>query len=105
MMGFGHKDFPNKKIPGRTNFGGGSIGMTFNVESDKLILYIDKVKMGEIKVQNVERLGIGISKFSMEVFLTVNGELVKTEKVKNLAKLYPVINIANEVKVEVFFEK
>lgn len=104
-MGFGFEDFPFSKMPGRTKFKGGSIGLTFNSTSEKANLYVNKELLAECKIENAETIGLGISKISMEVFATGNGELVRTERVKEMGVYYPLVNLGNGNKVKVLFDE
>ena len=104
-MGFGFDGFPKNKIPGRSNFKGGSVGLSFNTTTEKAILFVDKVKIFEIKIENLNRLGLGLSKISMEAFITADGRLVKSEKEKQLGMYHPVVNLGSGMKVRVYFEE
>lgn len=104
-MGFGFDDFPKSKVPGRTNFGGGSIGLSYSDSSKKAILYVNKKKVSQRDMHPDSHIGLGLSKLSMEVFVTCDGELHQTHKIKFLGQFYPVLNIGSKSKVEVIFEK
>jgi hypothetical protein len=104
-MGFGLENFPKTKVPGRTNFSGGSIGLCYNSISNRVNIYINKNRIYDVTLENVTNLGFGISKLTREVFLTCNGKLQKVEKIKYLGKLFPILNLGTECKVEVFFEE
>jgi hypothetical protein len=66
---------------------------------------MNKERMCEFKMEGVQRIGFGISKVSMEVFATADGELLKTHQVKDLGVLYPLLNIGNGSKLSVFFDE
>lgn len=105
IMGYGFDNFSKSKVPGRTNHGGGSIGLSFSSSAEKALLYVNKRRVWEVEVPSAERLGLGIAKLSMEVFVTVDGALRVTKRVGALGKFFPVLNLGAETKVEAHFEE
>ena len=105
IMGFGRDRFPSRKIPGRTKFGGNSIGVMYSLTSSNLILYINKVRQIELKIKKLKRLGIGIFKPEMTLFVSADGKVVHNEPLKKMGLYFPVINLCHGVKIKTFFQE